>query len=58
MTYFLIGGYDGVYTGIRKEILEFNQETESWTVIGAMKEPRENHAVSLVSIDHYDKWCN
>ena len=49
------GGFDG---GHKKEILEFNHETESWIVIGAMKEPRENHAVSLVSIDDYEKWCN
>ena len=31
-----------------KDILEFNLLTESWTVIGAMKEPRIAHAVSVV----------
>ena len=41
----------------RKDILEFNQETESWTVIGAMKEPKSLHTVSVVSFDDYKKWC-
>ena len=49
------GGYDG---DGRKDILEFNHETESWTVIGAMKEPRHAHSVSVVSIEDYEKWCN
>ena len=42
----------------RKEILEFNYETETWTVIGAMKETRREHAVSAVSFKDYEKWCN
>jgi len=40
------------------KILEFNQDTESWTVIGAMKEPRSSFALSVVSFDDYEKWCN
>ena len=42
----------------RKEIIEFNHETESWTVIGAMKEPKSAAEVSVVSFDDYKKWCN
>ena len=42
----------------RKEILEFNYDTDSWTVIGAMKEPRKNQGVSVVSFEDYKKWCN
>ena len=42
----------------RKEIIEFNHETESWTVIGAMKEQKFVTAVSVVSLDDYKKWCN
>ena len=61
--YFFIGGYHGYdkygYHGERrKEIVEFNQETESWTVIEAMKEPKYGHGVSVVSLDDYKKWCN
>ena len=41
-----------------KEILEFNQESDSWIEIGAMKEPRYIHAVSVVSFDDYEHWCN
>ena len=52
------GGHDGGYRGFEGEILEFNHETELWTVIGAMKEPKVGHAVSLVSFDDYEKWCN
>ena len=52
------GGHGGISGGVKREILEFNQETESWSVIGAMKEGRYNHGVSLVSIDDYKKWCN
>ena len=52
------GGYGRGDIGMRKDILEFNQETDSWTVIGAMKEDKYGHAVSVVSIDDYEKWCN
>ena len=61
------GGADGddiisdVQSGLRndrKEILEFNHEAGSWTVIGEMKESREYHAVSLGSFNDYEKWCN
>ena len=41
-----------------KDILEFNLLTESWTVIGAMKEPRLAHSESVVSFEDYKKWCN
>ena len=41
-----------------KDILEFNLLTESWTVIGAMKEGKHSNTVSVVSYDDYKKWCN
>ena len=57
--YFYSGGNDE--GGPRKDILEFNQETKSWTVIAAMNEPRTGHAVTLISLDvyekDYEKWC-
>ena len=47
------------YAGsFKKEILEFNLQTESWTEIGLMKEPEETHAVSVVSFEDFKKWCN
>ena len=46
-----------LHTGLNN-ILEFNIETETWTEIGAMKEGRHAHAVSVVSYDDYAKWCN
>ena len=53
--YISSGGYNG---GNKKEILEFNYETESWTVIGAMKEQKRGVGVSVVSLDDFKKWCN
>ena len=44
--------------GSLTQILEFNFETESWTEIGTMKEGRDGHAVSVVSNDDYENWCN
>ena len=41
-----------------KKILEFNFDTESWTEVGTTKWTRTNHAVSVVSFDDYEKWCN
>ena len=40
------------------EVLEFSHETKSWIMIGAMKEPKRAHAVSVVKFDDYKKWCN
>ena len=40
------------------EVLEFNHETASWIIIGAMKEPKRAHAVSVVTLEDYEKWCN
>ena len=48
----------GLSTEKLKDILEFNLQTESWTVIGAMKEPRVAHSASVVSFEDYKKWCN
>ena len=52
------GGYVSTESVAGKDILEFNLQTESWAVIGAMEEPRIAHAVSVVSLDDYKKWCN
>ena len=53
------GGYGG---GPKNTILEFSYETETWDEIGAMKETRSSHAVSLMSYDvftqFYAKWCS
>ena len=43
---------------IRDEILEYNKETEEWTVIGAMTEPKHRQGVSVVSFADYKEWCN
>ena len=35
--------------------MEFNQETETWTEIGTIKEERNQLAVSVVPFDDYAK---
>ena len=49
-------GGDDQANKVNKEILEFNYETESWTVISSLPEPK--WAASVVSFDDYEKWCN
>ena len=38
-------------------ILEYNQETEDWEEVGAMKEARAAHGLAAVSYKDYAKWC-
>ena len=53
--YFSTGGqYSG---GYKKDILEFIPETESWTLIGEMKESKKYHALSVVSFQDYENDC-
>ena len=51
------GGYDGTKY-FRNEMFEFNKQNESWSVIGAMKEPRAACSVSVKSFDDFERWCN
>ena len=51
-----LGGWDGF--NVYNNILEYNPETEEWQEIGAMKEARYSHAVTLVSYEDYAEWCN
>ena len=52
----LLGGY--VEDNSMDSILEFNLEAEEWTEIGAMKEARSSHAVSVVSSQDFVNWCS
>jgi len=51
----LFGGSNG---SDQNRIIEFNPETESWSVIGAMKEARRHNRVTIVPWADYEKWCN
>ena len=44
-----LGGYDDSNF---VEILEFNPLTEKWELVDRMIYARDNHAVSVVTIDH------
>ena len=37
--------------------MEFNLENEEWTEIGAMKEKREAHGVSVVAYQDFANFC-
>ena len=57
---FCIGGtaYNGGNYSTDNKIMEFNPELEKWLEIGAMKESRADHGVSIVSYKDYEDWCN
>ena len=50
-----LGGWDGLKA--YNNILEYNQETEEWQEVGAMKEARFDHSVTVVSYEDYAEWC-
>ena len=39
------------------EVLEFDQETNTWKEIGQLDYPRRFHAMSVVSIDDVYEYC-
>ena len=49
------GGYDG---GYRDEILEFRPDTEEWSLAGHMIKARYDHAVSTITFEDVNKYCN
>ena len=53
--YLYSGGNDGFST--RNDILEYDPETKMWKPTGAMKEAREDHAVSVVDYGDYADFC-
>ena len=41
----------------RRNIMEFNKQTENWEDIGNMNNKISYHAVSVVDYHQYAKWC-
>ena len=39
-------------------IYEFNEENETWSEIGSMKETRRHNRVAIVPYSDFAKWCN
>ena len=53
------GGYADTETGEHlKSIFEYNHGQDLWTVVGEMMTPRDGHAVSVLSLDSYWKFCS
>merc|ERR1711915_120325 len=51
----LTGGYNnGEYLD---PVLEFNQETRDWKLVGHLSEPRNLHAASVVPLNEATKYC-
>ena len=42
---------------VKKNILEFNKETEEWELIGTMKLSRGSPGVSTISETDFAPWC-
>ena len=57
MIHFYLGGFSASEGQTIKDILEFNQKDEKWTKIGAMMEAKENHGISIIDFDGYEKHC-
>ena len=56
-TIFFQGGFDIASDSV-DAILEFSPETESWTSVAMMREPRERHAISVVNYEDFAKYCD
>ena len=39
------------------EIAEFDKEKRKWTIIGATKIKRTDHAVSVINYSDFSEWC-
>ena len=52
-----LGGYNNVYN-LKDTILEFNPESESWTSVDMMREPRAWHAISVVNFEDFAEHCD
>ena len=56
-TIFFQGGFDIASNSI-DAILEFSPETESWTSVAMMREPRGGHAISVVNFEDFVEHCD
>ena len=61
-TYTIInaGGISGDYDHyhVSDEILEYDPEEDTITIVGHMTQGRESHAVSVVPAADYLQWCD
>ena len=53
--YFYSGGSDD--DNARDDILEYDHETDKWTLIGTIREARDALAVSVVDFTDYAEFC-
>jgi len=58
---FLTGGYSYSSSDGREEyidsVLEFNQDTRDWKLVGHLSEPRSYHGASVVPLNEASKYC-
>ena len=52
------GGIDDFFPGFLDEVIEFNTDTEEWSVVENMSEGRRLHATSVVDITIAEQFCN
>ena len=51
-----VGGSDDSGTGL-DEVIEFNTDTEEWSLVDNMREGRRGHAASIVDINIAEQFC-
>jgi len=56
---FMTGGIDDsvVTAGFLDEVIEFNTDTEEWSLVDNMREGRRGHAASIVDINIAEQFC-
>ena len=53
----IAGGYSYPDGDSHDDILEYDPEEDSMLPVGQMTQARSWHAVSVVQVQHYTKWC-
>jgi len=54
---FMTGGIDDVFAGFLDEVIEFNTETEEWSLVENMRHGKRLHAASVVDINIAKQFC-
>ena len=54
---FFIGGTDDSAVGFLDEVIEFNTDSEEWSLVENMREGKRGHAASVVDINIAKQFC-
>ena len=54
---YITGGYSSVNGNNYADILEYDPEEDTMTIVGHMTQGRSSHALSVVRVEDYLPWC-